>query len=158
MNGVVLRDVEEDDLPVFFQHQLDPEANRMAAFTLQDPSDLPVFMTRWARILSDESIVKRTITVDGDVVGSIMSFVQDGDTEVTYWIDRARWGQGIASQALAQFLDHLPTRPLRARAAKDNVGSTKVLQRCGFTIIGEDSGFAHGRGEVVEEFLLELKA
>jgi hypothetical protein len=31
-----------------------------------------------------------------------------------------------------------------------------VLRRCGFTITGEDSGYANGRGEIVEEYLLTL--
>ncbi len=156
MSSVVLRDVHEDDLPVFFQHQLDPEANRMAAFTAEDPADLSAFTGRWSRILSDESITKQTITLDGKVVGHIVSFLQDGQTEVTYWIDRAHWGQGIASQALRSFLRQVTTRPLQARVAKDNIGSARVLQRCGFAITGEDSGFANGRGETVEELLLTL--
>ncbi|MGW0432387.1 GNAT family N-acetyltransferase [Micromonospora sp. NPDC003197] len=155
---VLLRAVEETDLDVFFQHQLDPEAIRMAAFTAEDPTDRAAFLARWARILGKESIVTRTIVADASVVGHVSSFVQDGDTEVTYWIDRAVWGQGIASQALAEFLTEVTTRPLHARVAKDNVGSRKVLERCGFTIVGEDSGFAYGRGQDVEEFLLRLAA
>ncbi|GAB3160365.1 GNAT family N-acetyltransferase [Micromonospora sonneratiae] len=155
---MVLREVEQDDLQVFFQHQLDSTANRMAAFTAEDPADLATFLARWSRFLTDETIVKRTIIIDSHVVGHIMSFVQDGDTEVTYWIDRAYWGRGIASQALAEFLTQVTTRPVHARVAKDNIGSQKVLQRCGFVIVGEDSGFAHGRGEVVEEFVLQLTA
>lgn len=155
---VLLRAVEEIDLELFFQHQLDPEAIRMAAFTVEDPTDRTAFFARWARFLGSESIVTRTIVVDASVVGHVSSFVQDGDTEVTYWIDRAVWGRGIASQALAEFLTEVTTRPLHARVAKDNVGSRKVLERCGFTIVGEDRGFASGRGQDVEEFLLHLAA
>jgi len=157
MRAVTLRDVQEDDLPVFFRHQRDPVAIRMAAFTAPDPSDRYAFEEHWARILDDDSVVTQTIMVAADVVGYVASFVEEGKTEVTYWIDRSRWGQGIASRALAEFLGQVTTRPLHARVAKDNAGSLHVLQRCGFTITGEDSGFAHGRGEVVEEFLLELR-
>ena len=156
MRAVTLRDVEEDDLPVFFRHQRDPVAIRMAAFTAPDPSDRNAFEEHWAKILDDDSVITQTIMVADDVVGYVASFVEEGKTEVTYWIDRSRWGQGIASRALAEFLGQVTTRPLHARVAKDNAGSLHVLQRCGFTITGEDSGFAHGRGEVVEEFLLEL--
>lgn len=158
MRTVTLRDVEEDDLPVFFRHQRDPVAIRMAAFTAPDPSDRNAFEEHWARILDDDSVITQTIMVADDVVGYVASFVEEGKTEVTYWIDRSRWGQGIASRALAEFLGQVTTRPLHARVAKDNAGSLHVLQRCGFTVTGEDSGFAHGRGEVVEEFLLELTA
>ncbi len=34
--------------------------------------------------------------------------------------------------------------------------SLRVLEKCGFRIIGEDKGFANARGREVEEFLLEL--
>jgi|GEM_PF-5623469 len=33
---VSLRDVTESDLPIFFAHQLDPEAVRMAAFPVRN--------------------------------------------------------------------------------------------------------------------------
>ena len=78
----------------------------------------------------------RVITLDGRLVGSIASFVIDGDAEVTYWIDRSFWGQGIASRALALLLESVHVRPLFARAASDNAGSLKVLQRAGFAITG----------------------
>ncbi len=46
-------------------------------------------------------------------------------------------------------------RPLYARAAKDNVASLGVLQKCSFTITGEDRGFSNARDEEAEEFILE---
>jgi RimJ/RimL family protein N-acetyltransferase len=52
----------------------------------------------------------------------------------------------------------VPTRPLHARAASDNVGSLKVLQRAGFTITGTEISYAAGRGAEIEETLLVLDA
>ncbi|HKB46638.1 MAG TPA: GNAT family protein [Ktedonobacterales bacterium] len=49
-------------------------------------------------------------------------------------------------------------RPLFARAAKDNAASLRVLEKCGFTIVGEGKGFANARGAEVEEFVLRLSA
>ncbi len=48
---VQLRDVAEGDLPVFFEHQRDPVANRMAGFP---PRDRDAFVAHWAKILADE--------------------------------------------------------------------------------------------------------
>lgn len=155
---VELREVTEGDLPIFFEHQLDADANRMAAFTVQDPADRDAFSARWKRILGDETIIKKTIVVDGDVAGHISSFEQFGGREVTYWIDKRLWNKGVASKALSEFLGHVEERPLYARAAKDNVGSIRVLEKCGFVISGEDKGFANARREEVEEFILELPA
>lgn len=153
---VTLRDVTDSDLPIFFQQQLDPEANRMAAFTPRDPGDWAAFIARWERILTGETSHTRTILEGDAVAGSVSVYEEDGHWEVTYWLGRDFWGRGIATRALALFLDEETTRPLYARAVKDNVGSLRVLQKCGFVIIGEDAGFANAREAEVEEYVLAL--
>jgi RimJ/RimL family protein N-acetyltransferase len=155
---ILLRDVIEADLPVFFEQQLDPEANYMAAFTRKDAADKDAFMLHWARILGDEDIFIKTILYEGQVAGSVLSYVQMGDREVSYWIGKEYWGNGIATRALSELLGHIPMRPLYARAAKDNLASLRVLQKCGFKIIGEDKGFANARHAEIEEYILELSA
>ncbi|MEH1169690.1 GNAT family N-acetyltransferase [Micromonospora sp. CPCC 205539] len=154
---VQLRPVREDDLVEFFLHQQDPEANRMAAFGPVDPTDHREFARHWARVLTDPANRVRTIEVDGAVVGHVIAFPVDERTEVSYWIDPARWGRGHATAALAALLRELP-RPVHARAAKDNAASLAVLHKCGFIVVGEGSGYANGRGTEVEEWLLELPA
>ena len=79
-----------------------------------------------------------------------------GNTEITYWIDKKFWGQGVATTALKLLLAMETTRPVFGRVAFDNIGSQRVLEKCGFTIIGESTGFANARGQEIEEFLLEL--
>jgi RimJ/RimL family protein N-acetyltransferase len=155
--AVQLREVAEADLPIFFEFQLDPEANYMAAFTAKDPSDRAAFMAHWAKILADDSIVKRTIIHDGQVVGSIVRFEQDGKPEVGYWIGKEHWGKGIATSALSQFLNVVTERPLYAAAARDNVASIRVLEKCGFAITGYGKWFSNARGEEIEEAILELR-
>jgi RimJ/RimL family protein N-acetyltransferase len=153
---VLLREVAEGDLPIFFEQQLDPEANRMAAFTSRDPADRDAFMAHWTKILGDDSVTIRTIVFGGNVAGNIVTYQEDGRTEVGYWIGREYWGQGIATRALRAFVDQVRIRPLRARAAKDNAASLRVLEKCGFTVMGEGKGFAKARGQEIEEVLLEL--
>jgi RimJ/RimL family protein N-acetyltransferase len=157
-DDIVLRDVTDDDLPIFFEQQLDPDAIYMAAFTSKDPTDRDAFMAHWARIRADETIINRTILCDGQVAGSVASFEDAGQLEVTYWLGREFWGKGIATKALAALLEYQTTRPIYARAAKDNAASLRVLQKCGFVITGEDKGYANARGEVIEEYLLTLAA
>ena len=156
-SSIVLREVMMSDLPIFFDQQLDPEANRMAAFTRKDPADRDAFMAHWAKILRDETITIQTILFDGQVAGSVLSYVdEDGQREVSYWIGRPYWGKGAATRGLLAFLDHIKVRPLYARVAQDNIGSLRVLEKCGFTRIGEGRGFSEARGQEVEEFLLRL--
>ena len=40
--------------------------------------------------------MQHVIEADGTFAGTIGSFKIDDRTEVTYWIDRALWGRGIA--------------------------------------------------------------
>ncbi len=156
-SDILLRDVMRSDLPIFFDQQLDPDANHMAAFTAKDPSDRDAFMAHWSRILGDETSTIQTILFDGQVAGSVLSYVdEDGQLEVSYWIGKPYWGKGVATRALSAFLKHIEVRPLYARAAKDNIGSLRVLEKCGFARIGEDKGFANARSEEIEEFILRL--
>ncbi|HLZ20926.1 MAG TPA: GNAT family N-acetyltransferase [Ktedonobacterales bacterium] len=155
-SDVLLRDLSEDDLPIVFEQQLDTAANYMAAFTASDPVDHDAFMAHWSRILADDAIIKQVIVFDGQVVGNIASFEQQGEREITYWIGRHYWGKGIATSALNAFLRHVTARPLYARAAKDNIASLRVLEKCGFTRVGEGKGYANARGKEVEEWILLL--
>jgi RimJ/RimL family protein N-acetyltransferase len=156
-NELLLRDVVNDDLPIFFEHQLNKEANYMAAFTAKDPTNQEAFTARWLRNLANETTINKTIVFDGQVAGSVASYEDEGRPEVTYWLGKEYWGKGIATWALKEFLaHHNPTRPIYARVAKDNLGSRRVLEKCGFTIIGESKGFANARGQEIEELLLEL--
>jgi len=155
---LMLRDVCPDDLPVLFAQQADPVANRVAAFAAADPTDRAAFMAKWAKILADPAKVTRAIVVDGTVVGSIMRFLApwSGEVEVSYWIAREHWGRGIATRALAEFLVQNPQRPLLARAAADNAGSIRVLEKCGFVRCGAERAFAAARGEEIDELVFAL--
>lgn len=151
-SSVLLHDVTESDLPILFEQQLDPEATAMAAFPSRDKES---FMRHWANILADESVVVKTIEYDGQVAGSIVSWEMEGEQEVGYWLGKEFWGKGIATQALAEYVRLVKTRPLFAHVARHNVGSRRVLEKCGFTVIGEDS-YINPAGAKVEEFILKL--
>jgi RimJ/RimL family protein N-acetyltransferase len=153
-SNVLLCDVTESDLPIFFEQQLDPDATEMAAFPARDRDG---FMAHWARIRVDDSVILKTILFEGRIAGNIVSFVQSGEREVGYWIGKEYWGKGIATKALESFLDHVKTRPLYTHVAKHNIGSRRVLEKCGFTVAGEDQGFPNKREEEVEEFILRLQ-
>jgi len=154
---IVLREVHDSDLPVFFRQMNDPEALHLAAFTPKDPADRDAFDAHWKRIRASDD-VQRTILADGDVVGSAAVYGEPGEREVTYWIDRAYWGRGIATAALRELVAQVPERPLYARAAADNAGSLRVLEKCGFRVTARASGYANARGAEIDEFVLTLDA
>lgn len=130
--NVRLRRVREDDLPVLFEHQLDPEATRMANFPARDRD---AFLEHWTRILGDGSLVAQAIELDGEIVGNIGSWIQDGERDVGYWIGRKYWGAGIATAALRELLSEVDERPLFAHVVEHNIGSIRVLEKCGFRVV-----------------------
>lgn len=156
MAVVGLRPVEDRDLDALFEQMRDPEGVWMAAFTPEDPDDRSAFDAHVARSRGSPDITLRAVTCGGQLAGSIASFSAGDQTEVIYWIDRDFWGKGVATKALALLLELVPARPLHARAASDNAGSLRVLQKCGFRPVGTEISFAAGRNQEVEETILRL--
>jgi RimJ/RimL family protein N-acetyltransferase len=154
--NVSLRPLEDGDLDAIFRQATDPESIRLAAFTSPDQADRSAFLDRVARVRADASATSLVIDVDGAIAGTIASFRVDDELEVTYWIDRAHWGKGIASAALQLLLAETAERPVFARAASDNLASIRVLEKAGFRRIGVNRDFAPGRGEEIEETIMRL--
>ena len=144
---IVLRNVLEEDLSQFFQHQSDPEASRMAAFPSRSRD---AFTAHWVRIRADPAGITRTILLDDAVVAYVGSFTRSGERLVAYWIGREWWGRGIATEALMSLLKQDRTRPLRARVVRHNVASIRVLGKCGFLPCGSQMD-----GDV-EELIFQL--
>jgi RimJ/RimL family protein N-acetyltransferase len=131
--AVTLRNPEESDRPILFEQQREPEANEMAAFP---PRDEEAFAEHWERLKADGNAINRTIVLDGDVAGRVLSWL-DGDSRmVGYWLGSEFWGRGIATEALKQFVTEIKERPLTASVAEHNVASIRVLEKCGFAAIG----------------------
>ncbi len=150
---VRLRTVEDQDIDVFFDHQADPEASEMAAFPARDKDQ---FAGHWAKIRADGTAVQRTIVADGAVAGYIGSWEQDGQRLVGYWIGREHWGRGVATGALAQFAGQVTARPLHAHVAVHNIGSIRVLEKCGFRRDRVQEAKAPAPDDGVEEFIFVL--
>jgi ribosomal-protein-alanine N-acetyltransferase len=153
---IKLRITQLTDLEQFFLFQLDEEAGYLAAFMPKDHTNKEAFINKYTRLLNDPTITMRTILVNGDIAGSVSKFVMEGHAEITYWIDKKFWGQGIGSKALTDFLKIESTRPILGRVAFDNVGSQRVLEKCGFVKIGTDRGFANARQAEIEEYIYKL--
>ncbi len=153
MDGrVVLRAVTPDDLPAFFEQQLDPVACEMAAFPARDRE---AFMAHWGRVLDDRSAITRAILLDGRVAGNVGCWEALGERLVGYWIGREFWGKGVATSALRAFVEEIGLRPLHARVARTNGASIRVLEKCGFVVCGAEKGTV--RGVEIEELVYVMQ-
>jgi RimJ/RimL family protein N-acetyltransferase len=132
---VRIRSVEDADLPIFLAHQDDPVAAAMAAFPTRAPD---VFYEHWATIRADPTNYTRTIVADDEVVGDIVSWLDHGSRQVGYWVGRDHWGKGYATAALRLMLDEITDRPITAHIVPANIGSQRVVEKCGFLRVGEE--------------------
>ncbi|MDP9242122.1 MAG: GNAT family N-acetyltransferase [Actinomycetota bacterium] len=153
MDEVTLRDVRDEDVPILFPFQLDPEATEMAAFPARDWG---AFSARWAKTRADETALAKVIEFNGEVAGDVGSWLDSGHRNVGYWIGRKFWGRGIATAALSQFLAYVEERPIYAHVAVHNVGSKRVLEKCGFTVSHDVLENPDAPDDDVEEVLMKL--
>jgi RimJ/RimL family protein N-acetyltransferase len=154
MNDIALRPPTESDLQIFYEQQLDPEATRMAAFPAREREP---FLAHWRKIMADETMRLHTVLFGGRVAGNVVSFEQSGEREVGYWLGREYWGKGIATAALQHFLEQEPARPLYAHVARHNIASRRVLEKCGFRLLREDSGLSIEPDINLEEYVRMLR-
>jgi RimJ/RimL family protein N-acetyltransferase len=147
----MLRDVLPTDLPTFFTQQLDPEATRMAAFPAR--ADWADFVRHWeTKVLGDPTCCHQVIVWNDQIAGNVVSWPQEEKRLVGYWLGREYWGRGIATGALREFLRHDLARPLHAHVAVHNVGSIRVLEKCGFERVGGATTAPDGIGEYLYRF------
>ena len=100
-----------------------------------DRSDAKEWIERTA---SSDERCPFAIELNGAVVGCV-SFWPHGKeaVEVGYWVGKEYWGQGIATQALKMLMSKstFPAVPeVVAKAMKENIGSKRVLSKCGFKL------------------------
>ena len=134
---LTLRRTTAADLPLLHAMELDRASNELAG---TKPRDWSAFHERWTAILADPAgtrtgVTPRVVLEDGVVVGAVNIALQDGLDMLGYWIDRGRWGRGIATAAVALMLAEFPRRPLYATAAARNAASIRVLEKNGFVLL-----------------------
>jgi ribosomal-protein-alanine N-acetyltransferase len=95
----------------------------------------------WVSTGSKMGIVK-AIANNGVLMGSISAIVGEFErqktAEIGYWLAKPFWGNGFASQALAEFSKALflntEIERLYAPVFEGNTASARVLEKCGFKL------------------------
>lgn len=96
------------------------------------------FAAHLEKVLADPQALFRVIVVDGEVAGTMGSFVR-GHLQVGYALSPKFWGRGIASEALRQVLLLEKRRPVFAEVVSSNLGSRRVLEKCGFRLVRRET-------------------
>jgi RimJ/RimL family protein N-acetyltransferase len=145
---VTIRETQESDLPILFENQRDPASSAMAGVPARE---WDAYIAHWQKVRADTANLHWTILFDGQIVGDLVSFPHDGRREIGYRIAQQYWGKGIATRALTLFLDVERRRPLYGWVLAQNIGSQRVLEKCGFAVIGEE----HDDGDHGIVFMLD---
>ncbi|MFO0647691.1 MAG: GNAT family N-acetyltransferase [Polyangiales bacterium] len=125
---IALRPREPADDALHFAWQSDPA---QVATTVPARSR-PEFDAWIARIAADPTVTLRTITADGEMVGTINTFEMGGARFIGYRVANEHWGKGIATEAVRLMVALDASRPIFATVLASNVASEKALRRNGF--------------------------
>ena len=144
---MILRNVTDEDLPIFFEHQRDPEALRMAAFPSRERD---AFMTHWrTKVLRPEN-VNRTIVMGRVVVGTSAVGNRMPSASSAIGLVASIGAKASPLGPSLSFSCSSPARPLHAWVAPHNLASIRVLEKCGFhTILNENHHHPGGVAEVL---------
>ncbi len=98
-------------------------------------------------------------TIDGQVVGCIgFGLEHDGNPELGYWVARAAWGQGLATEALRRLVRHLfldgGFDRVWASVHPDNAASRRVLVKGGLSLARRDGILRQGHAEDIPVYAL----
>lgn len=127
---VTLRTSVPADVETFFAHQAEPEGVRRANFPARERA---AYFKHWDdKIFAVPQNHAWTVLVDGRIAGNVVSWPQDGERMVGYWLGEEFWGRGIGTAAVRLFLEEETERPLHADVHAGNVASIRLLERCGF--------------------------
>ena len=124
----------------------------MAGFPARD---WDAFTTHWTKILADETVTTQTVLSGSEVAGNVVSWEEDDHLLVT-GSGRSTGAKGSPPGRFPSSCGRIRIRPLDAPIAKHNVASFRVLQKCGFSVCGEDTVPADVAGQEIEEYILML--
>jgi RimJ/RimL family protein N-acetyltransferase len=138
--SVRLRAYRSDDAPRLADIANDPAVPRWMTARFPHPYSLAAAQEWVGRAGAESPIDNFAIEVDGELAGGIGITPQGGEiagvAEFGYWLGRAYWGRGIATQAAAVVVTYAfaerQLRRLEAHVFAPNLASIRVLEKNGF--------------------------
>lgn len=160
----VLRPLRRSDVGLIEMHASDRELARM---TTSIPHPLPpgateAFITRSqsADRVSDVWAIDGSNEDQPELMGVIsLARVDEGQTEIGYWIGRVFRNTGLASEAVRTLLEANPLQSatIFASVFQENAASARVLTNCGFQYLGDAESFSVARDANVPTWTYSLK-
>lgn len=159
-----LRQLRHDDAAAMRDLFSAPEVLRFLNLDPVDSPDKAIGMIDWLNQQFDNRQgVNWGITLldDASLIGHCGNYGWDQSNryvDIGYHIAPAFWGQGYATEAaqaiVAWCFDHLNVHRVQADCTDGNLGSERVLLKCGFEVEGvwRESCWEHGRFVDIKQF------
>lgn len=136
-----LRKLRKDDAePMFRNWGSDPEVAKYSTWIAHENVEVTKkLIDMWLEEEKDGKIVRFVITLkdNDEPIGSIdTANFHDGLPEIGYCLSRKHWGKGYMTEACKAFVEYLfelGYPKILIRADVKNIGSLKVIEKCGFT-------------------------
>ena len=154
---LVLRKLKESDAePMFRNWDNDPEVAKYTLWVAHENVEVTKRLVKeWLEEYNNPKVERFVITLkdDDEPIGAIdiVNF-HDNIPEVGYCLSRKEWGKGYmteACKAFTNYLFELGYLKILIRADIRNIGSNKVIEKCGFKFTHQE--FIEHRSEVRPE-------
>ena len=148
---LLIRDFTAADFDAVYAYGSDPEVVRYMVFPRSTPEGTREHIARCIELAHaqprrcyDMGIALKST---GQIIGGITLGVLDDDRDeaaFSYLLNRAVWGQGYASEALAEMVRFgfavLGLQRIADGCDAENTASARVMEKCGFQFEGEHDG------------------
>lgn len=146
-NRLILRKLTRDDTEkVFSNWANDPEVTKYLTWNPhRSIEDTKQIMDRWMKEYEDPNTHRFGIVLkdNGELIGSIdvVDYI-NGVPEIGYCLSRKYWNQGLMTEACTVFMNYLFEKGFKEiciEADVNNIGSNRVIQKCGFTFTHQET-------------------
>lgn len=166
MSTFALRPWRADDLLDLVRHANDPRVAGNMTDSFPHPYTEASGRAFLERAMAAQPPRILAITVDDLPIGSIGVYPQEDifrrNAEFGYWLAPNYWGQGLMSQAVPAMVQYVFANfpaidRLFARPFGSNIGSQRVLEKCGFTLEARLTGTILKNDRIEDELIYAVR-
>ena len=157
---IVIRDYTPDDLTFSTDMWFDPENGRYMSDPTAEYID-EVYQRALDGLQDSKDGYYLIVELrNGDRIGTCCVFPDKGVYDIGYCIHKSLWKQGFGTEAVNLLVSWVRERgglAVTAEAAKENLGSCALLEKCGFVVKKEASFRKYNMDVLFESLIYERK-
>ena len=156
-NRLILRKFRKDDAFLMYVNWAsDPEVTKYLTFPPHENVEVTqMIIDKWLAEYEKEETMRYCITIKGkdEPVGGIdVVNIFDGTPEIGYCLSRKHWNKGYMSEAckaIIHYLQEIGYKDICICANVNNIGSNRVIQKCGLTLTNKFEKEIKGKKQLI---------